>query len=269
MKTQTVLKRGLVNYFDQEGQFHKCFAVSNGDIFVFWFGGIHIANPFVNATFEESDEVSLHHFSIVNPDSVKCYELMEKHFNLCITLSNMEYPHEFATIGFSTGEYMMDIPGFDEKYERQHVFHHHNNEAIHAVFGDPLDGGYQFIQLILGAMEEATEEFLQMEKEQKAYKDLKATSGAVLKDLCGFDIPADSSEISVFYEFDGGISQLLEDKFGNIHIFHRDGNDHFTYCEPLDNWFVDNKSRLVSKQQEYSKMANMYQQIINNAFLNQ
>lgn len=275
MKT-TVLTRGLVNYFDESGKFHKCFAVSNGETFVFWFGGIYISNPFIKAEFQESDEVSLHHYSIVQPESKTFYELMEKHFELCVTLSQMEWPHEFSTVGFENSQHMSDIPQIGDEFERMHIFHH-NQDELHAVFGDPLDGGFGFINLMIGAIEEAFAEFfedelkaeneeLQIEEELESYKGLSEVNGAVLK-MMGFSIPECSDEVHIFHEFDGGISQLLQDQYGNIHIFNRHGNDWFGYGEPLSVWLSQNAERLIEQQQEYTMKANAYQKIIQEILL--
>lgn len=267
MKT-TTLTRGLANYFDENGQFHKCFAVSNGETFVFWFGGIYISNPFIKASFEESDSVSLHHYAIVQPESKEYYEQMEKHFDLCLTLSQMEWPNQFASIGFDNSEHMMDLPQFGEQYERMHIFHH-NKEQIHAIFGDPLDGGFGFINLLIGAVEEAMEEFmeeLQIDKELESYKGLREVTGSVLKTM-GFTIPDCSDEVHVFYEYDGGISQLLQDQYGNLHIFDRHGNDWFGYNQPLSQWLEENSARLIDQQKEYMEKAQAYQNVIHSILL--
>jgi hypothetical protein len=270
MKTQT-LTRGLANYTDERDQFHKCFAVSNGETFVFWFGGIYINNPFIKASFEESDSVSLHHYAIVQPQSKECYEQMEKHFDLCVALSQMEWPNQFATFGFEDSEHMMDLPQFGEEYERMHIFHH-NEGNIHAVFGDPLDGGFGFVNLMIGAIGEAIEEImeeqlqaeaeeLEIEKELDSYKGLLKVSGEILLNM-GFANPKCSAECHVFYEYDGGVSQLLQDQYGNLHVFDRHGNDIFGYRQPFAEWLSKNAQWLIQQQKEYMQKAQMFQSVI-------
>lgn len=275
MNKQVVLTRGLANYYEEDGTFHKCFAVSNGETFVYWFGGIRIQDPFTNVEFEKTNPEKLNEFKILYPESQKFYELMEEHFELCVILSNMECPSEFETIGFKDSHYMTDFPGFDmdEDYERMEIFHHQNNNKIHAVFGDSLDSGYGFVNLLIGLMDDIVKEKVEKEiafsNEMQAYRGLHRVTGHLL-DFIGFVKPADDKKESIiFFEIDGGISQLLEDRNGNLHVFHRHGNDVFSYYSTFYEWTVEHSKSLIELQRKYSEKANACQELLQEILLEQ
>jgi len=255
MITKEVLTRGIATYQDENSYIHKCFAVSNGELFVFWLGGIYVANASIQAEFEPTNELTLHHFKTAFPGSEKAYQLMEKHFELCLELSQMEHPDKegIKSFGFDYGKHMKDMPDFGEEFEGMHLFHLNSDEAIHAVFGEPVDEEYRFAQMMFGAVERLIHQLRKERIQERIYRGLHQVDSFVLEHI-GFKKPvANKKESRAFFEVDRGNHELFEDNNQSLHVFSRLENNLFSYQCSFKEWLDSNFKTILKRHDEYEK----------------